>query len=102
MIINAYTEDDEDLYSLFYNISGYDENLDYVLREISEITFTIKRGKGNKEQIITIVMPVEFNTDELKLIEAEVEKNWNEEYPDRLYRYEQNWEYVREEKGYRY
>lgn len=47
-------------------------------------------------------MPVEFNTDELKLIEAEVEKNWNEEYPDRLYRYEQNWEYVREEKGYRY
>lgn len=39
-------------------------------------------------------MPVEFNTDELKLIEAEVEKNWNEEYPDRLYRYEQNWEYV--------
>lgn len=101
VIINAYTEDDEDLYSLFYNISGYDEILDYVLREISEITFTIKRGKGKKEQIITIVMPVEFNTDELKLIEDEVEKNWNEEYPDRLYRYEQNWEYVREEKGYR-
>ena len=101
VIINAYTEDEEDLLSLFKNISRHGGNLDDILRNLAEITFTVKRGKGNKEQVITIDMPIEFNANELKLIEQEIERKWNEEYTNRMNSYEKDWEYVREEKGYR-
>ena len=101
MIINACTEDGEDLLSSLKNISSYVGNLDNILRNLAEITFTVKRGKGNKEQVITIDMPIEFNANELKLIEQEIERKWNEEYTNRMNSYEKDWEYVREEKGYR-